>query len=247
MNNRLALLSLALAGACSAQADSDYEGDLLASLDGQVTSSREVATPDAEAMAIWLPLDDYEFLVPTTDRVDVEGSFPSAFRLDLTEPPPHEGSIDGTGSIAIGILTVASADLTQEDILQEDGPPEGLLLGVEENHMLLWIGDGGPGTTFADMYGFTTLAPGYHVLDVLGIPKAEEDQVDACRDAALSEEDDEQCTQLERGFYEQHHPDETWDGDVLLDKIRVAADDLDAELAIDLKDSLSEMNFPEFD
>lgn len=246
MMKRFAALTLALAGACSAQADSDYEGDLLASLEGQVTTSRSSATPDAEAMAIWLPSDDYDFLVPTADRVDVEGSFPSAFRLDMTEPPPDEGSIDGSGDLALGFLTIVSAGLTQEDILQDE-PPDDLLFGVEEGHMLLWVGTEDGGGSFAEFFELGSLSPGYHVLDVLGLTKAEDDQVNACQEAAMSEEESQACFDMERDLYEQRYPDVDWGPDDLkFDKLRLAADDLDTELAIDLKDSIEDMDFPEF-
>lgn len=245
MMNRLALTSLALAGACSAQTDSGYEGDLLASLNGQVTSSRADTPPDAEAMAIWLPNDD-RTVVLTGERVDIEGSFPSAFRLDITQPPSDDATRDGDGGVAIGYLTVVPSGTTEDELTGPDDPSS-LLLGVEEDHMILWIGTEAAGTAFDDFYGTGVVTPGYHVVDVLGLTKEEDDQVDACLWGAEDDAASDACRAAQRDLYEQRYPGVSWDADIPLDKLRVSEDDLDAELAIDLKDSGAEMDFPDFD
>ena len=245
MIRRFAALSLALTAACSAQADSDYEGELLASLKGQVTTSRSSATPDAEAMALWLPSDDYDYLVPTTHRVDVEGSFPSAFRLDLTEPPPPEGSIDGSGDFALGYLIVAAAGTTQEDVIGDDDP-SGVIFGIEERHMLLWVGADDLPAEFFQYFGVDSLPVGYHVLDVLGLTPAEELQVDTCYGEAMTVEESEACADLHVDLLEQRYPDEDWEDETTFDRLRLAPDDLDTELSIDLKDSIEEMDIPNY-
>ena len=245
MLKRLALISIALTGACAAQADSDYEGDLLASLEGQVTTSRSTSTPDAEAMAIWIPNDDRTTLA-TVDRVDIEGSFPSAFRLDMTQPPPDGATRDGDGGVAIGYLTVVAAGTTQDDFGGDDDPRD-LILGVDERHMILWVGTEAAGAAFDDAYGTGVTTPGYHVLDVLGLPPEEDAQVRACQEAAVDDAAFEACLAAERALYEQRYPGVSWDGDLHFDKLRVSADDLDTELAIDLKETIAEIDFAEFD
>lgn len=245
MTKRLATLCLALASACSAQADGDYEGDLLASLEGEVTTSRETATPDAEAMAIWLPNDDYEFLVPTADRVDVEGTFPSSFRLDLTEPPPAEGSYDGSGDFAIGFLTIVEAGTTTEDLSDPEG---GFLLGIDEGHILVWAATDESADEFASAYQTGAIASGYHIIDVLGLTKAEDDQVEACHEASTTPEEEAACFELERDLYEARYPGEDFGSgsDLTFDRLKVSPTDLDTELSIDLKDSVAEMDVPDF-
>jgi len=242
--HRLIALSLGVSAACSSQADSDYHGEILASLTGQVTSSRSTATPDAEAVAIWLPGDA---AFPTADRVDVEGDFPATFRLDITEPPAADASLNGLGKLAIGFVTVLEAGTTEEDF--RSSSDASYFLGLEERYVLVWAASDEAGQALAQGSAWDGPAPsaGYHITEVLGLSLEEDQQVESCYEQAETEEATAACLELSFELHRAAHPDIEYDDDedVVFDKLRLAADDLDTDLSIDLKDSIEEFDFPD--
>ena len=97
MKRTLTLLSVIAAAGCDSQAPSDYQGDVLGTIQGTIRNQAASAPGAAEVVLLWhyeTP-DDQE--VPVAMKTEVEGGFPASFTLDLFEPPPEEtyGRLDG--------------------------------------------------------------------------------------------------------------------------------------------------------
>src|SRR5688572_18255149 len=86
--------------ACSSQVQSDYPGEPIATLRGEVTAKAAnlEAIPDVSAAIVWSQVKP-EFV---GERVDVQGSFPASFKLDLFEPPPAEAEVKTFGDYCVG-------------------------------------------------------------------------------------------------------------------------------------------------
>ncbi|HMI93720.1 MAG TPA: hypothetical protein VK509_20240, partial [Polyangiales bacterium] len=105
--------------ACSAQVESDYPGEPLATLRGSVTARASAleSVPAVSAGIMWSTID------PTFvgERVEVDGSFPATFTLDLFAPPPSEAEAKTpvdycVDSETINILASAPDDCSGEVI-----------------------------------------------------------------------------------------------------------------------------------
>lgn len=84
-------LSLLGLGGCQAQADSDYQGEPLLTVSGKVVTGTTVPTEAMDVAVLWEPRKDSTHVVGTTytiARAKVTGSFPSAFTLNVFDPPP---------------------------------------------------------------------------------------------------------------------------------------------------------------
>lgn len=86
--------------ACSSQVQSDYPGEPIATLHGKVTANAASleSIPDVSAAIVWSQVRP-EFV---GERVDVQGSFPASFKLDLFEPPPAEAELKMDSDYCVG-------------------------------------------------------------------------------------------------------------------------------------------------
>lgn len=148
--------ALALSG-CGVMTDADFEGEILASLTGVINRAPDHETPPIEVCVAWVNPMAGCIEEPARDFKEPEAEFPARFRLDLTEPPSLTSR-----DLAVGRLEVFEAGYSTHP---DPGAP---LLGADERHALVWIERGERGAAMAQAYGLPGLAPGYHVLDVLG-------------------------------------------------------------------------------
>jgi hypothetical protein len=81
----------ALLGACDAQVTSDYRGEPMVSIRGNIVSDTPAGA--AEAALIWWTSDATELVTPVT----TEGAFPSAFTLSVYRRAPDAALVDAGG------------------------------------------------------------------------------------------------------------------------------------------------------
>lgn len=155
------------------------------------------------------------------EMVPVTGQFPTAFQLDLFQPPPANALLPSEDSpdVAFGFFVAVDPDAGPVELSADaDGPPEGIL-GGSDTHVLIYsdgeiTADSPWGQILGGAYG-----PGYHVLDVIdggkecfGDPQSPGyDPIDACG----------------------HNPD----------GLKPAADDLQTEIGLKLG-SFGEIDWP---
>jgi hypothetical protein len=107
------MLAFALATGCDAQVSPRFTGEALLTITGSV----QIQQPDhgdlvVPALAFWIPSKGEVRI----QDVEVQGEFPSDFRLDVYEPPPTEAYFEATrqGSgeprMAAGYITAVAAD-----------------------------------------------------------------------------------------------------------------------------------------
>lgn len=75
--------------ACSSQVQSDYQGEPVATLRGKVVAKKASLESDVSAAIVWSTVRPEFF----GERVDVQGSFPASFSLNLFEAPPAEAEL----------------------------------------------------------------------------------------------------------------------------------------------------------
>lgn len=234
----LLLVTVTTTTACEGMADDDYQGEILASMTGTVTSTRIAATPPTQAVVIWAGVTALDL---GFGGAAINGSFPAMFRIDVTTPPPPTQFIDGSGDLAIGLLSV----WPQRGHLTE---VEDAILGIEEQHAMLWVGNQGAADVAAARWGMT-VEPGMHVVEMLGLSLEQDVEYSTCvRVAEQAGQDLQPCFDDKRAKLMVRYPEVDWSVLAIVDNgdhFRLAADDLDTELSIGLKDRMSEMNFPQ--
>ncbi|WP_437503157.1 hypothetical protein [Sorangium sp. So ce1099] len=195
------ILSLALPvliAACGdSQVGSDYAGESLLTVQGTIVN--ELDEPPAgpvEAVLVWNADDDDtgSRIIPV--RASATGSFPASFTLSIHAPPPERALNDFSEfyfeNTRVGIATVEAA-------FDEASAGEGTSLGVDENHVIVYVeGEMAEGGLWSNFFG-GRLAPGYHVMDVWprklgGAVDAElQAAFDACDAAATTEAEHNAC------------------------------------------------------
>src|SRR5215471_6290258 len=140
--------------ACSAQVDSDYKGEPLATLHGSIASKQALSVDTQVSAAIIWQLEDNESedhrWKMVGDRTVVRGSFPASFTLDLYTAPPakaqwtieHDFPPDSSaplvkGGTPVGIWTGALAairsDASDDELRNAD------VLGVDVEHVITYL------------------------------------------------------------------------------------------------------------
>lgn len=168
----LALLSLPLLSiACDSQADSDYQGEALASVKGQVTTSLSSLPSDYEALVVW----NNSAGSPDTftgQSVDVSGSFPANFELNIFLPPPQEALNDYTQNgqfpdeshIGVAFIAALPVGLDLQSDEEFTGPG-----AISEDYMLVYVQeDVKPGTVSEQLLG-EALTAGYYLMKVIDV------------------------------------------------------------------------------
>lgn len=174
----LAGAACALAGAaCDAQVDADHQGAALAELSGIVRNTRTLPTGDAEVVALWTsdgadPVGDQVALA----KIAVEGSFPARFTLRIFEPPPAFVLSDFPGAL-MGVA-VLIAGLEGTNYLDEQSRAG--FLGLDTEHLLVYLPDGAPAGSFASYLLHGTASPGFHLYGVRRLSEAQRAEREAC-------------------------------------------------------------------
>jgi len=181
MRHRLFVPVLPLAcglAACDGVRDSDYQGEILATLEGTLTAPGDPSElPEDIGVAILWEMMTYVPGLRFADFTEVTGEFPSRFRLDLHQPP-DEGLLvefpDGN-AIALGRLYLTTPD-SLDPILGENGYGYGYSACTPDTVIAYIRDDVAAGSGAAAYLGCgletpgsppcSALTAGYHVMNV---------------------------------------------------------------------------------
>ncbi|WP_437315242.1 hypothetical protein [Sorangium sp. So ce385] len=225
-------LPLLLAACGDAQVGSDYPGEALLTLEGTIVNELGVAPAGpVEAVLVWNAddTDSGSRIIPV--RASATGSFPASFTLSIHAPPPERALNDFSEFIfentRVGIATVEAA-------LDEASAGERTSLGVDENHVIVYVeGDMAEGGLWSNFFG-GRLAPGYHVMEVW--PREPGGAVDAELQAAFDACDAVATTEAE------HNACIGYDGKL---KARPSAEGADATLTVRMAPS-EDLEYPDW-
>lgn len=178
-----ALLLCALAlGACDALALSDYPGEPLISLRGQIHSSG--ALPPLEAAMLWQrgeppSTDDQELAT----RAPVDTGFPARFTLHLYQPPPARA----VRSLALNepSWARAMAAAVPYGIANADAPALGNApnpgYGIDPDHWVVYLASDVPEDSLTEWWLGAALPKGFHLVRVTPAPSClTADELAAC-------------------------------------------------------------------
>ena len=171
---KLTTLSMVLVAAagCGSQVDSDHQGEVLATLNGSMNST-EVPSPTRASVAVVWAIGSAGTKMAGADFVDVEGSLPSNFTLDIFTPPADEfmREVDG---LAFGAAFIAAVRTDQDPKLWQQW------LGVENDHVLVYLPETPPkdSTLAALLHGEPT--KGFHIYRRYRPTEAERDARTQC-------------------------------------------------------------------
>ncbi|WP_437740863.1 hypothetical protein WME73_35850 [Sorangium sp. So ce302] len=185
-------LPLLLAACGDPQVGSEYPGEALLTVEGTIVNELDVAPAGpVDAVLVWNTQGDVEnYPVQTA----VTGSFPASFTLSIHAPPQESALNDfsefGLVDTRVGIATVEAA-------LDEASAGEGTSLGVDEDHVIVYVeSEMAEGGFWSNLFG-GQLSPGFHVMDVVsreGDVDAElQAAFDACDAAATTEAEHNAC------------------------------------------------------
>ncbi|HTL36720.1 MAG TPA: hypothetical protein VL326_26480 [Kofleriaceae bacterium] len=222
-----ALPLLATLAACDSQVDSDHQGTPLAKLTGSVGNTRTLpVTSGAEVVAVWQKSSGSPDLTGV-GSVEVEGSFPAQFTLSIYEPPDASLLNDWEG-VHVGVALLV-AGVPGTDYSNEHAAEAGLL-GMEENHLLVYLPQAVPAGSAAAALLHGTPSAGFHLYNVGRISDAEKQQREDCING-LSDPTVQQ-------IYSQ------CGGEPYFDDFVPTATDLATQLFIELVDDLSQIDIP---
>ena len=155
MKLRTLSMVLVAAAGCGSQVDSDHKGEVLATLQGSMASA-EVPSPTHVNVAIVWAIGSGGTKMAGADYVDVEGSLPSNFTLDIFTPPEKDfmREVDG---LTFGAAYIAAVRTDQDPKAWQQW------LGVENDHVLVFLPDTPPkdSTLAALLHGEPT--KGFHI------------------------------------------------------------------------------------
>lgn len=164
----MAVLLVALAlGACDALAPSDYFGEPLVTLRGQVHSSG--ALPPLEAAMLWQrgeppSTDDQELAT----RAPVETGFPARFTVHLYQPPPARARRSLGPNEPIWARAMAAA--VPYGVATDDAPALGAAgnpgYGIDPDHWVLYLASDVPQGSITEWWLQAALPQGFHLLRV---------------------------------------------------------------------------------
>lgn len=176
------LLAAAALGACDALAPTEYLGEPLVSLRGQVHSNG--ALPSLEAAMLWQrgeppSTDDQELAT----RAPVETGFPAWFTVHLYQPPPAKarrslGPGEPTWARAMAAAVpygIATADASGLGNAANPG------YGIDPDHWVLYLASDVPKGSLTEWWLGAALAQGFHLLRVTPAPACQTaDELAAC-------------------------------------------------------------------
>ena len=175
MSRKLVLLAVVLA-ACDSQVDSDHQGTPLAKIGGSVRNVRtQPIVGGAEVAVVWNNSSGSPDLYGS-DSVDVAGSFPAQFTLSIFEPPDDYLLNDWQG-VKVGVAYII-AGTPGTDYSNETG-----MLGMEENHLLVYVPQAVPAGSEASIVLRGTPAAGFHVYAVHKLTETEQQTRQTCEES----------------------------------------------------------------
>jgi len=176
MSRSYVLVSIALVfglAACDAQVDSEHQGEVLATIRGDLRSARATALADPEVTVVWALRSQMGGFVGA-ERVEAEGLFPQ-FTLSLYSPPP-DAMIDGfvgedgkftasDGRFGIAYIVVGTPEIDYSSVVGWKG--------VDLDHLLVYLPEAVvEGSTLAGFLRGPASA-GFHIYDVRTLTEGE--------------------------------------------------------------------------
>ena len=171
------LLTSGLA-ACDGLRESDYEGEVVASMEGTVTTSGNFELPDdLNIPVIW----DVMAQIPGrrfAEFPEVTGDFPAHFRLDFHQPPDEDQLLEFPDGNAVMLGRLSLTSLGPDDfVLEDDGSAVWGLWACNDEQIFAFLRDDVvPGSAAASYFGCGLdtegsvpcgeLTAGYHVMNV---------------------------------------------------------------------------------
>jgi hypothetical protein len=222
------LVALAALAACDSQVDGEHMGTPLATIGGSVRNTRTVQPDEAEVVVLWVSTEGSPDLA-VAETANVEGTFPAQFTLSMYEPPDDALLNDFSGvkvAIAYIIAGVPGTDYLSEEAM------EGGILGMEENHLLVYLPAAVPAGSDASFFLRGTPAPGFHIYGVHKLTEAEQEARLLCIDGLADPTIEAIFTQC---------------GGFQRDDLLPVASDLDTSLDIALVDSFDQIDAPDWD
>lgn len=121
--------------ACSSQVESDYKGEPIATLSGVVAASSSLEdVPEVEAAIVWNTLSE-DGPIWVGERIEVTGSFPANFKLNLYAAPPADAEVPAGFDYC-----VTDAEAGVLGIHADDEPACGGLLIPKGTGTGMWVG-----------------------------------------------------------------------------------------------------------
>jgi hypothetical protein len=221
------LFAVASLAACSSQVDGDHQGDALAIVKGSVRNARSKPVPSSEVAVVWINSSGSPDLMGA-DTVDVAGNFPAQFSLSIYTPPAAE-LVNNWHGVGVGVAYIIAG----EEGMDYSNPQslEAGLLGMDEDHLLVYLPAAVPAGSDASIVLRGTPAAGFHLYDVHKLTDAESAAREACIDGLGS-------TPTLHQVYTQ------CGGEAFFDDFVPSATDLGTPLEIDLVDDISEIDAP---
>ena len=162
LRNTLSLLLLPLAiAACDAQADVDYQGESLYSLNGSVNAVAATSGVDYEAVLVWFT-DGPNGDTVSGQSVPVSAGFPSNFELQVFTPPSPEAL--GEANIAVALISALPAGTLLEDE-ESTGEP----IAISEDFVLVYVAEDIEVGSPAEEFLGDALPSGYHLMEVVDV------------------------------------------------------------------------------
>jgi hypothetical protein len=244
------LLALAAAPliACSAMTDDNYRGEALLSLEGTIDSHRAAAPPrDVNISLVWQRNYNAE---KTKMPLDVAPMFPATFQLKVFKRPPLDVLPTDprlpnygweTAHSAVGFIVAATPDAVygwSSDLPISIWPPDQGVLGVDPRHVILYVPEGVPQGTLGPWSIHDTFTPGFHVLEVKCLSPAKQAELRAClaQHPATNTLESQRATLEACDTLTSYWP---W--------LRLAPDDLQTELTVELIDDIESYQYPPAD
>ncbi|WP_441291674.1 hypothetical protein ACSRUE_15515 [Sorangium sp. KYC3313] len=188
-------LPLLLAACGDPQVGSEYPGEALLTVEGTIVNEHGVAPAGpVDAALVWNTVSGSSDVESFPARAAVTGSFPASFTLSIHAPPQESAlndfSEEGLDDTRVGIATIEAA-------LDEASAGEGASLGVDEDHVIVYVeSEMAEDGFWSNLFG-GQLSPGFHVMDVFsreGEVDAElQAAFDACDAAATTEAEHKAC------------------------------------------------------
>ncbi|HEY0711737.1 MAG TPA: hypothetical protein VGF45_03630 [Polyangia bacterium] len=129
-----------LGGGCDPATNDQYQGKVLASLHGLVSSAPATPSPwgpvpESEVVLVWGQADG-KAMKFVAEKVPVTGTFPAAFKLDLHHPPPAAVGFEfGQNRISTAILVaLEKSDWKQGTVLEKGRSIE--VLGMAKERLV---------------------------------------------------------------------------------------------------------------
>ncbi len=183
--------------ACDSQVDSDHQGVALATLQGAVSNLRTQPAAEADVVVVWRNWNG-----PSMHRgaiVPVEGNFPAEFKLSIYEPTPSdllnafdelgpqlksyygcapEIDVDAACETQFGVAYVMAGLPGQTEFSW----PTGQALGMDLDHLLVYVPDDIPAGSLVAKLLHSTPAAGFHLYGVKRLNDEEHAERARCYD-----------------------------------------------------------------